>query len=119
MHPLILLAGGSGLSSSFSIDALIGAGAVVLAAALPALLSRHERAPREVAQLRRDQAAERQRMERDREECERDRDRAVTALHDLQRFVWLLGYDPETHQRIGGNGPDPSGQARRGPRAGG
>lgn len=111
MHPLIFMAAGSALSSSFSIDALIGAGALVVAAALPALLSRHERIPREVTQLRRDQATERRRLESDKQDAETERDVALAALHDLQRFVWMLGYDPETRQRVGDHGTNPGGPA--------
>lgn len=108
MHPsLILLADAASSSGSDLKIALIGAGALVLASTVPAVLSRRERTPREIAQLRLDQQAERRRLEaseheanNDRDDMERDRDQAVDALHRLERFVWLLGYDPETQQRL-------------------
>ncbi len=109
MHPLSIVLADAASSSSDLKTVLITAGSVVLAASIPAILSRRERTPREVQQLRRDAREERARLtqaEADAEHrCQLAEARAEACeqkLHVLERFVWRLGYDPETQLPAGG-----------------
>lgn len=70
--------------------ALIGALAIVIAAAIPALLSLRERIPKEI----------RQRLERESAGDLFDISELHDRIHDLERFIWLLGYDPDTFLRV-------------------
>lgn len=90
MHPAIhfLLAEGTDAASSSVKIALIGALAIVLAAAIPALLSLRERVPKELVA-----------MQDERRLQDIEHDELDDKYHRLREFVVSLGYDPDTHQR--------------------
>lgn len=98
------VAGSSNGVNSAGAVALIGAIAVVLAASIPTLLSLREREPREITRLRHTTDAERHRAEQELRDTEAELEEAQNRVHDLERFIWTLGYDPDTKQRVTAGG---------------
>lgn len=87
-------------------SAIVAGMALVLAAAIPALLSRREREPRSVRQLREAQNALIIELTADRDECKRTLEQTVTGMQlrtkeieRLEKMLRHLGIDPETGQR--------------------
>lgn len=97
---LLYLADGTTADDSGIKIAVIGAVAVVIAAVIPALLSLRERMPKEIEQLQRISAEDRHRLEAELAAAKAETEATEDKLHELERFVWALGYDPETHQRV-------------------
>lgn len=79
MHPAILwLAETASTTSTPTVEiALIGGLALVIAALIPALFSLRERIPRDLSN------------------APAEVDRLEAKIHELERFIWRLGYDPD------------------------